>query len=190
MNPTRYLNHILSSSIQQLSLISGPSAHRHGYGDHPFNIPTDILFSLTHLVVVSGIPWLHWEDLSNALSMRSSGPPSPMGLASLDAFQNLTHFAVSYNLWENTAPLMKIASNLRYFVILENNDAIQHAPLIKSVRELGDRRFIVMNLAHFEDEAKADSRNIPRFWMRVEELVEMQYLSDCKDRWTNSLDIE
>ena len=190
MNPTRYLNHILSPYIQQLSLVSGPSAQRHGYGDHPFNIPTDILFSLTHLVVVSGMPWLPWEDLSNALSVRSPGPPSPMGLVSLDAFQNLTHFAVSYNHWERTAPMRNIASNLRYFVILENFDAVQHASLIESVRELGDRRFIVMDLGHFEDEAKADSRNVPRFWMRVEELVEMQYLSDCKDRWTNSLDIE
>ncbi|EDR11941.1 uncharacterized protein LACBIDRAFT_293164 [Laccaria bicolor S238N-H82] len=190
MNPTRYLNHILSPYMQQLSLVSGPSARHHGYDDRPFNIPTDILFSLTHLVVVSGMRWLPWEDLSIALSVRSSGPPYPTGLASLDAFQNLTHFAVSYNYWEKTALIRNIASNLRFFVILENFDAVQHASLIKSVREMGDRRFIVMDLGHFEGEAKADSRNIPRFWMRVEELVEMQYLSDCKDRWTNSLDIE
>jgi len=54
---------------------------------------------------------------------------------------------------------------------------------------MGDQCFIVMDLGHFE-EAQADSRNVLRFWMRVEELVEMQYLSHCKDGWINSLDIE
>ena len=190
VNPLTYLPFIHSPYLRRLALISNPvvpAAAR----DNDFNIPTEILTMLTHVVVVSDSCWTPWYDLDRALKVdptASSAPAAsltatPTTLASFAAFQNLTHFAVVQKLWPYTLRVRKVAKKLRYFVILSQFKISNQPSIISSIRLLNDRRFVVVNMGHFSDWPQGDSRCVTTFWETVETLVLGGFISDQGDRW-------
>ena len=192
VNPLTYLPFIRSPHLRRLALISGPAELRAARPrDSDFNIPTEILTMLTHVVVVSDSCWTPWYDLDRALKVdptTSSAPAAsltatPTTLASFAAFQNLTHFAVVQKLWPYTLRVRKVAKKLRYFVIL-SQFTFSNQPIISSIRLLNDRRFVVVNMGHFWDWPQGDSRCVTTFWETVEALISGGFISDQGDKWS------
>ncbi|EDR12200.1 uncharacterized protein LACBIDRAFT_323297 [Laccaria bicolor S238N-H82] len=186
VNPLIYLPFIRSPYLRRLALISGPPH------DSAFNIPTEMLTKLTHVVVVSNFSWTSWIDLDRALNLKSTASSAPVAsltatpttLASFAAFQNLTHFAVAQRYWPHISNIREVAQKLRYFVILSQSDALVHRDIImRAVLSLNDRRLVVVNMKHFWDWPQGDSRFVTTFWDKVETLVSGGFISDQGDRW-------
>lgn len=189
VNPYMYLRFIRSPYLRRLALISGPARSR----DNPFNIPTEMLTMLTHVIIVSNSTWTVWYDLDRALAFdptASSAPEAsliatPTTLASFAAFQNLSHFAVAQRCWPYISKIRKVAKKLRYFVIfLSQSNTVVHRSIIKAVRSLNDRRFVVVNMERFSDWPQGDSRCVTTFWETVESLVSGGFISDQGDKWS------
>jgi hypothetical protein len=188
VNPLIYLPFIRSPYLRRLALISGPAVLPAARSrDNAFNIPTEMLTMLTHVVVVSNFTWTSWYDLDRALKLKptaSSAPAAtPTTLASFAAFQNLTHFAVAQRYWPYISKIRKVAKKLRYFVILSQSKPLVLRSIVKAVRSLNDRRFVVVNMEHFSDWPQGDSRCVTTFWETVETLVSGGFISDQGDRW-------
>jgi hypothetical protein len=192
VNPLIYLPSIHSPYLRRLALISNTPG-RNPYGN-PFDIPTGMLTMLTHVVVVSDFSWTPWYDLDRALKLdptaiSASQTATPATLASFDAFQNLTHFAVAEIAWQYVSKIRKVAKKLRYFVILSRANSLFYPILIRRVRSLDDRRFVVVNMEIFSDWPQGDSRCVTTFWETVETLVLGGFLSDQGDKWSMGYDL-
>ena len=193
VNPLIYLPLIRSPYLRRLALISNPAvpAVVRGFRDNTFNIPTEMLAMLTHVVVVSNVSWTSWYDLDTALKLdptASSAPAtsltaSPTTLASFAAFQNLTHFAVAQRFWPYISKIEKAAKKLHYFVILSQPSSRNHPSIIKGVRSLNDRRVVVVSMENFSDWSQGDSRYVSTFWETVESLVSNGFMTDQGHRW-------
>ena len=188
-NPTRYLPFIRSPYIRRLALISSlavPAAPR-AIPDNAFNIPREMLTLLTHLLIVSNIPWIYWEDLKSALrALDTMANPVVATTAtiffSFAAFQNLTHFAVAKKYLFYTLDIRKVAKKLCYFAILDQSQGRRY--VIQMIRLQNDRRFVVINMEDFSEWPQGDSRHTMTFWGVVEALVSTGFISDQGDKWS------
>ena len=143
---------------------------------------------LTHIVLVSNFSYIAWDDLERALKLASSAPAAsltaaPTALALVDAFQNLTHFAVARVAWRNISIIQKVAKKLRYFVILSQPSSLVYPSIIEGVQSLNDRRVVVVNMENFSDWPQGDSRCVTTFWETVETLVSNGFMSDQGHKW-------
>jgi hypothetical protein len=159
--------------------------------DDPFDIPTGMLTMLTHIVLVSNFSYIAWDDLERALelNLRASSAPAasltatPTTLASFDAFQNLTHFAIARVAWRQISIIRQVAKKLRYFVILSRPNTLTHPSIIQGVWSLNDRRLVAINMEDFSDWPQGDSQCVTTFWETVETLVSNGFISDQGDKW-------
>jgi hypothetical protein len=188
-NPSIYLPFIDSPRLRRLALISN-RPRRKTYDD-PFDIPTGMLTMLTHIVLVSNFSYIAWDDLERALKLNlrassalaASLTATPTTLASFDAFQNLTHFAIARVAWRQISIIRQVAKKLRYFVILSRPNTLTHPSIIQGVWSLNDRRLVVVNMEDFSDWPQGDSRCVTTFWETVETLVSNGFISDQGDKW-------
>ena len=140
---------------------------------------------LTHVVLVSNFSYIAWDEIEWALKLASSAPAASLTAAptALDAFQNLTHFAVARVAWRNISIIQKVAKKLRYFVILSQPSSLVYPSIIEGVRSLNDRRVVVVSMEDFSDWPQGDSRCVTTFWEMVETLVSNGFISDQGHKW-------
>ena len=137
---------------------------------------------LTHIVLVSNFSYIAWDEIEWALKLEpaaslTAAPPA------LDAFQNLTHFAVARVAWRYISIIQKVAKKLRYFVILSQPSSLVYPSIIEGVRSLNDRRLVVVNMEDFLDWPQGDSRCVTTFWETAETLVSGGFISDQGHQW-------
>ncbi|KDR75031.1 hypothetical protein GALMADRAFT_69601 [Galerina marginata CBS 339.88] len=151
----------------------------------PYEMPFELLSSLTHLAIVieySHGPWMNLV-LASQFSMNANITSYMNAQA---AFQNLTHFAISSARFFAVVPIKKIAHNIRYFGVLAPCNLSQWGSdaLIQSVRGTGDHSIVVLY-----DLGVADSWNVldsfapSEFWKTIEHLVDGGYISDKGEKW-------
>ncbi|KAG6861479.1 hypothetical protein C0995_016258 [Termitomyces sp. Mi166 len=170
-NPTVFLPFVRSHSARRLSLRSTHSAE--------LSFPPTLLATLTHLMVLDG-PY-SWFQMREALRKTKNAITSEC-LSAAAQFRSLTHFATCSQNWGNTQPLLKLAANLRYFVVIVPPQ-FKAAPVIaQRIQEIGDRRMVLveysLTIANWEGSIRG---SIPSVWEQAEKLVKDGYFAEHGD---------
>ncbi|KAG6905911.1 hypothetical protein DXG01_016967 [Tephrocybe rancida] len=172
-NPTVFLPFIRSHTIQRLTLKAQPQ--------HPSELcfPRTLLASLTHLMILDG-PYT-WFQLREAA--RRAKDPSDLDYKSATAqFRSLTHFAVCSQNWGSTQSILKVATNLKYFVVIVPPQFKAAGVIAQRIEEIGDRRMVLMEHEQTIENWEASIRGVRiGVWERAEKLVREGYFAEHGD---------
>ncbi|KAG6809107.1 hypothetical protein H0H92_001576 [Tricholoma furcatifolium] len=170
-NPAVFLPFIRSHSVRQLTLKS----------HHPseLSFPPTLLTSLTHLTLLGG-PYSWFQMRDAARHVRRNSDPDRCDSV-MTQFHSLTHFAVCSQNWGSMQPILKVAPNLRCFVVVVPPQ-FKHAHVIaQRIQETGDRRIVLVEyeqtIEDWEDCLRGTRSSI---WERAEKLVESDRFTDLE----------
>ncbi|KAG5725557.1 hypothetical protein E4T56_gene10066 [Termitomyces sp. T112] len=170
-NPSVFLPFVRSLSIRRLSLRSTHSAE--------LSVPLILLAALTHLMILDGpYSWFQMrEAVQDAKNAINSGYPSAAA-----QFRSLTHFATCSQNWGNTQSLLKLAANLRYFIVVVSPYS-KAAPMIaQRIQEIGDRRMVLVEYSPTIESWESSTRGLSSsVWERAEKLVKDGYFAEHGD---------
>ncbi|KAG6843899.1 hypothetical protein H0H87_011907 [Tephrocybe sp. NHM501043] len=170
-NPTVFLPFIRSHSIRRLSLKSAHASE--------LCFPPTLLASLTHLVILDGpYTWFQMREVAQ----RVKDLNKPKCQSATAQFQSLTHFAVCSQNWGMAQPILKVAVNLKYFVVIVPPQ-FKAAPVIaQRIQEIGDQRMVLVEHSHTIDNWEASIRGTRiGVWERAEKLVQEGYFAEHGD---------
>ncbi|KAG6840113.1 hypothetical protein C0991_008903 [Blastosporella zonata] len=167
-NPTVVLPFIRSHSIRRLSLRSQEPSE--------LSFPPPLLASLTHLMIVDG-PY-SWFQIREAVR-RAKDPSDPECLSATAQFRSLTHFAACWQNWGTMQSILKVAMNIKYFVVIVPPQ-FKAAPVIaQRIQEIGDRRAVLVEHSQTMENWEASIRGVRiGVWERAEKLVKDGYFAE------------
>ncbi|GLB45048.1 hypothetical protein LshimejAT787_1901260 [Lyophyllum shimeji] len=168
-NPTIFLPFIRSHSVRRLSLKSQPRSE--------LTFPPSLLSSLTHLMVLDGpYSWFQMREAARHTGCAHTGDPPYCVASSL--FKSLTHFGVCSQNWGSTQSILKVAQNLRYFAVVVPPRFKPAAKIAERIREIGDRRVVLVEHDHTIENWEADVRGGSGVWEHAERLVRDGYFAE------------
>ncbi|KAF5376234.1 hypothetical protein D9615_008565 [Tricholomella constricta] len=176
-NPTIFFPFIRSHHIRRLSLKS----------QHPSELtfPPSLLSSLTHLMILDG-PYSWFQMREAARHTKSCDTTDPEYCNAVALFRSLTHFGVCSQNWGSTQAILKVAENLKYFVVIVPPQFKATAIIAQRIEEIGDRRVVLVEHSHTVESWKASVRGETSVWERAERLVKEGYFAEHGDvrKWS------
>ncbi|KAF8069962.1 hypothetical protein FPV67DRAFT_994905 [Lyophyllum atratum] len=176
-NPTIFLPFIRSQNIRRLSLMSQHSSE--------LSFPPSLLSSLTHLMILDG-PYSWFQIREAARHRKSSDVTDPEYHNAIALFRSLTHFGVCSQNWGRAQTILKVAGNLKYFVVILPPHFRATTIIAQRIQEIGDRRVVLVEHTHTMESWEASVRGEAGIWERAEKLVKEGYFAEHGDvrKWT------
>ncbi|KAG5636151.1 hypothetical protein H0H81_008982 [Sphagnurus paluster] len=172
-NPTIFLPFIRSRTLRRLSLKAQHASE--------LSFPPTLLASLTHLMVLDGpyswfqmreaVRWTKWRETNNLEYRRATV-----------LFRSLTHFGVCSKNWGSMQAILKVAVNLRYFLVIVPPN-VKTNMIAHRIEEIGDRRVVLLQYSQTVDNWDASARGEESVWERAEKLVTEGYFTEYGRKW-------